>query len=153
MSPDMFALMVAWWRHFGVEAPAYGLMHDLPFRVPIAGDLMARLGAVRAHPANAIALLARGAPVLVYPGGDLDAYRPWSRRGEIVFARRTGFVRVALRTGAPIVPVVSSGAHDGFRVLTDGRTLVERLGLKRRTRLDVLPIALCLPWGSRSARR
>jgi 1-acyl-sn-glycerol-3-phosphate acyltransferase len=147
MSPDMFALMVAWWRHHGVDSRAYGLMHDLPFRIPFAGDLMARFGAVPARPANAIELLRRGARVLVYPGGDFDAYRPWSKRGEIVFGPRTGFVRVALRTGAPIVPVVSSGAHDGFRVLTDGRAIVERLGLKRRARLEVFPIALCLPWG------
>ncbi len=147
MSPDMFALMCAWWRHFGVDAPSYGLMHDVVFRVPIVGDLMARLGAVPADPANAVELLGRGAKVLVYPGGDIDAFRPWAQRHRIVFGKRTGFVRVALRAGVPIVPVVSVGAHEAFRVLTDGRWLVERLGLKRLARIEVLPIILCLPWG------
>src|SRR5439155_18910220 len=37
MAPDMFALMVAHWRAHGVEAPAYGLMHDLPFYAPLVG--------------------------------------------------------------------------------------------------------------------
>lgn len=147
MSPDMFALMVAWWRHFGVDTPAYGLAHDLPFHVPIINDLLARCGAVRARPANAAALLARGLKVLVYPGGDIDAFRPASKRHEIVFGERRGFVRVALRARAPIVPVVSVGAHDAFHVLTDGRALVRRLGLKRFSRVEVFPIALCLPWG------
>jgi 1-acyl-sn-glycerol-3-phosphate acyltransferase len=147
MSPDMFALMAAWWRHFGVDMPSYGLMHDLPFRFPFFGKLLSRLGAVHAHPANAEALLRRGAKVLVYPGGDIDAFRPWSKRHAIVFGERIGFVKVALRTRAPIVPVVSVGAHEAFRVLTDGRDLVKRLGLKRLARVEVLPIVLCLPWG------
>lgn len=147
MSPDMFALMAAWWRHFGVDSPAYGLMHDMPFRLPIVGGLMPSLGAVRARPGNALELLRRGAKVLVYPGGDIDAFRPWHRRHEIVFGERMGFVRVALRSGAPIVPVVSAGAHDAFRVLTDGRELVARLGLKRIARVEVFPVTLCLPWG------
>lgn len=147
MSPDMFALMVAWWRHFGVDAPSYGLMHDFPFHVPILGDAMARMGAVHADAHNAETLLARGAKVLVYPGGDIDAFRPWSKRNEIVFGERRGFVRVALRAQAPIVPIVSVGAHESFHILTDGRRFVQRLGLKRFGRVEVLPIALCLPWG------
>lgn len=147
MSPDMFALMVAWWRHFGVESPAYGLMHDMPFRLPIVGELMPRLGAVHARPGNAMELLRRGAKVLVYPGGDIDAFRPWSRRHEIVFGERKGFVRVALRAGVPIVPVVSAGAHEAFRILTDGRGVVRRFGLKRLARVEVFPVTLCLPWG------
>ncbi|MBI2395295.1 MAG: acyltransferase family protein [Deltaproteobacteria bacterium] len=146
MSPDMFGLMVAWWRSFGADAPAYGLMHDMPFRLPLLGDYMARLGAVPAHPANAHALLERDAKVLVYPGGDLDAFRPWARRHEIVFGERRGFVRVALRARAPIVPVVSAGAHEGCLVLTDGRRLADALGL-RRMRIEVLPICVGLPWG------
>lgn len=147
MSPDMFALMVAWWRHFGVEQPAYGLAHDVPFMIPIVGKLLRRCGAVPARPENAIALLRRGAKVLVYPGGDLDAFRSWSRRNEIVFGERRGFVRIALRARAPIVPVVSVGAHEAFRVLTDGTKLARAIGLKRLTRIEVLPIVTGLPWG------
>ncbi len=147
MAPDMFALMVAWWRRFGTDARAYGLMHDLPFRIPVLGRTMERLGAVHARPDNAVELLRRGAKVLVYPGGDLDAFRPWTRRNQVVFGERTGFVRVALRTQVPIVPVVSAGGHDVFRVLTDGRSIVRRLGLKRIARVEVFPISLCLPWG------
>ena len=147
MSPDMFALMVAWWRHFGVDTPAYGLAHDLPFRIPGLGDVLSRCGAVRARPANAAALLGRGFKVLVYPGGDIDAFRPASKKDEIVFGERRGFIRVALRARVPIVPIVSAGAHDGFHVLTDGRAMVRRLGLKRLARIEAFPVALCLPWG------
>lgn len=146
-TPDMFALMVAYWRHFGADAPAYGLMHDLVFRLPIIGPAMARFGAVPAHPGTAVALLERGARVLVYPGGDLDAFRSHARRHEVVFGRRRGFIKVALRAGVPIVPVVGLGAHESFRVLTDGTELARRLHLKRFTRMEVLPVIVGLPWG------
>ncbi len=147
MCPDMFALLHAWWHRFGVDSPAYGLMHDMPFRLPVVGELMPRLGAVHARPANATELLRRGAKVLVYPGGDIDAFKPWNRRHEIVFGERRGFVRVALRSRVPIIPVVSAGAHEAFRILTDGRDVVRRFGLKRIARVEVMPVTLCLPWG------
>lgn len=147
MSPDMFALMLAWWRRFGAEAPAFGLAHDFPFLIPGFGALMRKVGAVRASPVNAMELLRRDAKVLVYPGGDIDAFRPWSRRNEIVFGDRSGFVKIALRTGAPIVPVVSVGSHHALRILTDGRTFARKIGLARFARIDVFPVALCLPWG------
>jgi 1-acyl-sn-glycerol-3-phosphate acyltransferase len=147
MAPDMFSLMVAFWRRFGPELPAYGLAHDMVFHWPIAGRWIARLGAVPAHPENALALLGRGATVLVYPGGDLDAFKPFSERHQVKFGQRRGFVRVALRARAPIVPVVSVGAHETIRVLTDGRGLARALGLKRLARIEVLPVTLCLPWG------
>ncbi|MBI2897258.1 MAG: 1-acyl-sn-glycerol-3-phosphate acyltransferase [Deltaproteobacteria bacterium] len=147
MSPDMFALMVAYWRRWGADAPAYGLMHDLPSMIPFVGSAMARFGAVPARPATALDLLRRGAKVLVYPGGDLDAFKPHSRRHEIVFGRRRGFIRVALRAGVPVVPVVSVGAHEAFHVLTDGTNLARLLGTKRLTRVEVLPVTLGLPWG------
>jgi 1-acyl-sn-glycerol-3-phosphate acyltransferase len=146
MSPDMFGLMVAWWRERGADDAAYGLMHDMPFRIPLLGDAMARFGAVPAHPGHAHALLSRDAKVLVYPGGDLDAFRPYSKRHEIVFGERRGFVRVALRARAPIVPVVSVGAHEANYVVTDGRGIAKALGLKR-LRMEVMPISIGLPWG------
>ncbi len=147
MAPDTLALMAAWWRHFGVDEPSYGLAHDVAFRVPGLRELLLRVGAVPARQEVALALLRRGSKVLVYPGGDLDAFRPASRAGEVVFGARRGFVRAALRARVPIVPIVSAGAHEAFHVLTDGRALVRRLRLKRLTRIEVLPLVLCLPWG------
>ena len=41
-------------RTHGYEREAYGLMHDMPFRLPIVRELMPKLGAVHAKPANAI---------------------------------------------------------------------------------------------------
>lgn len=146
-TPDMFALMIAYWERYGVESPAYGLAHDLVFRVPLLGALLRRAGALPAGHRSALAALAADAKVLVYPGGDLDAYKPSSRRHEVIFGGRKGFIRLALRAGAPIVPVVSVGAHESFHVITDGSGFARASGWKRLTRMEVIPVIVGLPWG------
>jgi 1-acyl-sn-glycerol-3-phosphate acyltransferase len=147
MAPDMFSLMVAFWRAFGPERPAYGLAHDQSFRTPWVGSWLSKLGAVPARPGHARTLLARGASVLVYPGGEIDAFKPYRERHQVKFADRNGFVRTALRARVPIVPVISTGAHEGLLILTDGAELARVSGLKRWARIEVFPVALCLPWG------
>lgn len=147
MAPDMFALMIACWRHFGPAFPAYGLAHDVVMKGPGVGRMIARLGGVPAHPAHAATLLGRGATVLVYPGGDLDAFKPFADRHEVRFGKRTGFIKVALRAGVPIVPCVSVGAHETWIVLTDGIGFARRTGLKRLLRMETFPLFLALPFG------
>jgi len=69
--------------------------------------------------------------VLVYPGGDLDAYRHFDRRHEIVLGRRTGFVRVAQRCRVPIVPIVAHGAHRSAYIFTEGAAIADAIRLRR----------------------
>jgi len=148
MAPDMFSLMVASWHEWDpAERVAYGLAHDFVLRVPLVGRWLAKLGAVPASPHNAERLLGRNVAVLVYPGGDRDAFKASRDQHVVSFAGRKGFVRMALRTQAPIVPVVSVGAHGVFHLFTDGAGLARALGLKKYFRMDVLPIGLALPTG------
>ncbi len=145
--PDMFCHMVAFWRHASAERPSNGLMHDVPIHVPCAGAWLNASGALAANRDNAQRALERGAPVLVFPGGDLDACKPWSQRYTITFGKRRGFVRAAIRHGVPIVPVVSVGAHESLFIWSDGSKLAEALGLPRRARSNVAPLGFALPWG------
>jgi len=147
MTPDMWILMLAGWRRFGPDTPSYGLAHDQVMHLPIVARAIGLLGGVPARQDHASTLLARGAQVLVYPGGDVDTFKPWSERHTVKFGGRAGFVRLALRQQVPIVPVVSVGAHETFRVLTDGHRLAHALHLKELLRIEVLPVFLCLPWG------
>jgi 1-acyl-sn-glycerol-3-phosphate acyltransferase len=147
MAPDMFSLMVAFWQRVGPDYPSYGLAHDQVFAWPLVGRMIALLGGVPADPKNAETLLRRGSTVLVYPGGDVDAFKPYADRHRVTFGGRSGFIKLALRAGVPILPVVSTGAHETFRVLTDGRSVARALGLKKLFRVEVLPFILCLPWG------
>jgi 1-acyl-sn-glycerol-3-phosphate acyltransferase len=152
-SPDMFMLMYDWFRHYGPERPAYGLAHPSVWKYfgPVAISA-ARSGAIVAHPKMAMAALKQEAAVLVYPGGAEDVFRPYRQRHQIHLAGRKGFIKVALREHAPIVPVVSIGAHDDPIVLTDIYPMLERLhdlGMPWLFGIDpvVFPVYLGLPWG------
>ncbi|MCZ7682308.1 MAG: acyl-phosphate glycerol 3-phosphate acyltransferase [Sandaracinaceae bacterium] len=102
---------------------------------------------MRAHRENALRALRTGGAVLVYPGGDLDAYRPFSARDRIVFGPRAGFVRVARDAGVPIVPIVTQGAHRSAIIVHEGEWLARALGLRAFARIERCPVALALPWG------
>jgi len=145
--PDMFCHMVAFWRRYSPERLSYGLMHDMPFHVPAAGAWLNASGAIAANPANARKALSAGAGVLVFPGGDVDACKPFGKRYSIEFGKRRGFIRTAIRAGVPVVPVVSVGGHQSVYIWSDGRRLAEALRLPRIARSNVAPIGFALPWG------
>ena len=146
--PDICGTLGSLWDARGPEAPLYALAHDFAMRhFQPFGALLQRFGALRAKPENALRALRAGAQVLVYPGGDLDAYRHARRRDEVVLGSRTGFVRVAQAAGVPIVPIVAHGAHRSAYIFSEGEAIARMLKLKQRARLERFPLALALPWG------
>lgn len=146
--PDLACTTALLWRARGPDHPLYALAHDFAFRhfTPL-GRALQRLGGVRAAPENARKVFAAGGSALVYPGGDLEAYRATRDRDRIVLGERTGFVRVARDAGVPIVPIVAHGAHRSAWIVDDGRAIAEAIGLHRWARLERFPIAFALPWG------
>ena len=117
------------------------------FRIPGLSNFLVRCGGLIANHRNADRVFAAGRKILVAPGGNLEAFRPWRERFTIKFGGHTGFARVALRHRVPIIPVVFAGGHESFFVISDGRWLVERFSLHRRFRMDTFPLVLGLPWG------
>ena len=133
----------------GTDHPAYSLAYDLLFAFPVVGPFLRRIGAIPASSAEAEAALDAGALVLDYPGGDWEACRPWLDRNTIDFGGRTGFVRLALRTGVPVVPVVAHGSHDSVVVVSRGEAIARALGLGA-AHIKVFPILL-VPFGLTTA--
>ena len=144
--PDYWAFLRHWVRERGVDSPLYSLGFDFMFSMPGVGAMARRLGTVPANHDNGARLLSAGYPVLVYPGGDEDDYRPWTERHRVDLHGRHGFVRLALRQQVPVIPVVSHGSHDAIVVLSRGDALAHRLGLER-LRINILPVVAGLPWG------
>ena len=145
--PDMPILMTAWWRQRGVEEPVYGLFHSFFLGLPGVRDPLTKFGALEAGWDAAEAVLRDGGIVVVYPGGDHEAFRPWSKRNQIDFAGRTGFIKLALRTGVPIVPAVTHGVQDSIVVVSRGERLAQVMPHLKRWRLKVMPIMVGPPWG------
>ncbi len=119
--PDTWVTALAIVDRRGTAHPAYTLTYDLLFALPLVGTFLRRIGAIPASTDDAVHALAEGALVLDYPGGDWEACRPWSERNRIDFGGRSGFARLALQTGVPIVPVVAHGSHDSVVVVARWR--------------------------------
>lgn len=147
LTPDTWILAVALVRERGLDDVPYALAHQVVMEAPGTNQMLTAMGAVAANPENAHRVFEAGFKVLVYPGGDIDSFRPSRDRNRIVFGPRRGYVRLALREGVPIIPVVSAGSHEGWWVLSDGRWLSRILQTHRFLRTDVLPITLSVPWG------
>ena len=152
-APDMFMFMYDWFRRFGTERLAYGLMHPTVWKVaPAIAKQAVECGAIVANPKMAIAALQKDAALVVYPGGAQDVFRPYHLRQKIYFANRKGFIKLALRENAPIVPVISKGAHDSLIILGDFYEQIQQLhewGMPWLFGIDpvVFPVYLGLPWG------
>jgi len=144
--PDTPALLAAWYRKNGVENPLVALSFDLIFAVPRARDFFRRLAQVPANHRNAEAAIDRGAAVLVYPGGLEDIARPWTDRNRIELAGNKGFIKLALRKGVQVIPVVGHGGHESSIVLTRGRRIAKALGLNKY-RTYSMPLVFTIPWG------
>jgi 1-acyl-sn-glycerol-3-phosphate acyltransferase len=145
MTPDTGVFTLAFNAYFGVERAFYQLAHNLVLTMPGLASLR-KLGTVAASPANARKALQSGAVLLVYPGGDYEVHRPSWQGHRVDFARRKGFIRLALEENVPIVPVVSIGGQETALFLSRGERLARLLALDRMFRLKVLPISLSLPW-------
>ena len=75
-SMDGFFLGAAWYRHTGGKEPLHFLAHDVMVSLPILGNLLLKLGAIRAGHHTAAQAFARNRKVVVFPGGNYEALRP-----------------------------------------------------------------------------
>jgi 1-acyl-sn-glycerol-3-phosphate acyltransferase len=144
LTPDVLVFAPAFYDKFGFDRPLFTLAHSALFVGPM-GDWLRRAGAVEATRENAEKALHAGALVLVFPGGDYDSYRP-TFANKIDFAGRTGYVRTAVESDVPIVPMVSIGGQEMQLFITRGNWLAKRLGLER-LRAEILPVTFGFPFG------
>lgn len=144
---DAWTVGVQWWRRFGSERPLHGTAHDALMAMPVLGGYFRRMGVLPAAPDSIASALAAGRDVALWPGGERDSLRPWTQRDKAVLAGRKGFVKLAIRSCVPIVPISTVGGPDSMPVLATGRRLAKWLQLDRVARLKMFPIALQAPWG------
>lgn len=144
---DAWTVGVQWWRRFGQERKLHGTAHDALMAIPLIGRYFRAMGVLPAAPDSIATALAEGRDVALWPGGEVDSLRPWTERERANLAGRTGFVKMAIRAGVPIVPIATVGGADAMPVLIRGDQLSKTLRLDKILRLKVFPLALSLPWG------
>ncbi len=81
--------------------------------LPFVGTFFARCGQVVGVPENARALLSNEEILLVFPEGSRGISKPIQNRYQLTDFG-LGFMRLALETGTPIVPVAVVGAEEQF---------------------------------------
>ncbi|HSD88802.1 MAG TPA: lysophospholipid acyltransferase family protein, partial [Kofleriaceae bacterium] len=79
--------------------------------VPFASYLFSRWGQITGTPENCRRLLSAEEAVLVFPEGARGISKPFSKRYQLEEFGK-GFMRLALETGAPIIPVAVVGAEE-----------------------------------------
>jgi 1-acyl-sn-glycerol-3-phosphate acyltransferase len=116
-----------------------GMAEFFLFKLPFVGSAAARMGALVGTPANCISMLEGGECVMVFPEGARGANKPFRKRYQLQ-RFGTGFMRLALETGTPIVPVAVVGSEEQQPGLANLEDFGRRLGLPS------FPITVSMPW-------
>lgn len=129
-----------------LKRPVTFLVHQVAWTLGV-GRFVEALGGRPGSSVSVEEAFASGHHVAVFPGGDIEAAKTTRNRNVVTFAGRSGFARVAMEYGVPVVPVVTAGAGESLLVLSDGQRLAKALRLPQLLRVKALPVSLSFPWG------
>jgi 1-acyl-sn-glycerol-3-phosphate acyltransferase len=107
--------------------------------LPFVSPFMARCGQVLGDPANSRYLLEQEEAILVFPEGVQGISKTWRNRYRLQ-EFGSGFMRLALETRTPIVPVAILGMEDAIPALATSKTLARLIGAPS------FPITPTFPW-------
>jgi 1-acyl-sn-glycerol-3-phosphate acyltransferase len=116
------------------------LVEDTVFHLPFLGPIMNRIGGVRADPENAERLLLKDELVAVFPEGEKGMGKLWKDRYRLQRFGRGGFVKLALRTHSPIIPVAVVGAEEAAPMLGKVTWFAKNIGI------PWIPVTPTFPW-------
>ncbi len=137
---DAIMLSYAVVRHLGQEMQPRPLLEDRFFYFPYLGTILNRYGAVRACQENAQRLLADGKIIVSFPEGEKGSTKHFRERGRIQRFGRGGVIRLAMATGAPVIPVTILGPEETYPTL--GRVSL----IKKTFGVAQMPISPIFPW-------
>lgn len=113
--------------------------------LPFVSTFMARCGQIVGTPENCRRLLSADESILVFPEGVRGLNKPFKERYQLQ-KFGIGFLRLALESGAPIVPCGVVGAEEQAPALLDLKPLAKLLGFPA---FPITPTLLPFPLPSR----
>jgi len=146
---DSGALLV--WYHGPVPVDYFGLMAKIYKRdgrmintivdrclinLPGFENVQKYLKASAAGKGYCVDLLENGELLAVAPGGSREALFDETYSSD--WGDRTGFAKVALLTGAPIIPIFTENIREAYRTMSTGRTIWRYIF--NQTKLPMIPI-------------
>jgi len=133
------ALMLGHQIHLATQRVPRIIAHKLWFLNPKISVHAKKMGLVAANLENGLKVLNRKQPLLLFPEGEEGNFKPSKYRYRLRRFRR-GFVRLALQTGAPIVPTVVIGAEETHITVKQIRWAKDLLGIIIPVPLNVIPL-------------
>jgi 1-acyl-sn-glycerol-3-phosphate acyltransferase len=106
--------------------------------LPVVNEAFARSGVVLGDPINCRNILLDDQAILVFPEGARGSGKVWKDRYKLRRLGR-GFLRLALQTGSPVVPVSVVGSEESIVSVYDWQ------GLARLIKAPYIPISPLLP--------
>ena len=137
---DATMISIAIMREHPLPRYARFLVLNWAFELPYVSMAIRKVGGVVASPHNALRLLEDDQLVAVFPEGVKGTGKPYAERYRLQRFGRGGFVELALRSGAPIVPVAVVGSEEIYPKLGEA-TLLARL-----TGAPFFPLTPLFPW-------
>ena len=116
------------------------LAADLAFRMPFMGPLARKTGNSLATPDDSHRLLSDGELLGVFPEGYKGVGKPFRERYHLQRFGRGGFIELALRARAPLVPVSIVGSEEIYPKIGDLKLLA------RLFNLPYFPVTPTFPW-------
>ena len=104
------------------------LVLNWAFDLPWFSVAIRKVGGVVASPYNAMRLLEQDQLVAVFPEGVKGTGKPYGERYQLQRFGRGGFAEIALRTGAPIVPVAVVGSEEIYPKIAELPALGRLIG-------------------------
>jgi 1-acyl-sn-glycerol-3-phosphate acyltransferase len=108
--------------------------------LPFFSALFTKLGQVLATEENGLRLLEQDELVAVFPEGIKGVGKLFKERYHLARFGRGGFMRMALRTQAPVIPVSVVGAEETYISLYKSPTIARMIGF------PFFPISITWPW-------
>jgi 1-acyl-sn-glycerol-3-phosphate acyltransferase len=125
---DATMISVGLLREHPLPRYARFLVLNWAFQLPYVSVAMRKVGGVVASPYNALRLLEQDELVAVFPEGAKGAGKPFKDRYRLERFGRGGFVEIALRTGAPIVPVAVVGSEEIYPKIAEAPAVARLIG-------------------------
>lgn len=133
------ALMLSYEIFLKKKRIAHIIAHKLWFLVPDISVHAKKLGLVPANFSNGLKILKRDEALILFPEGEEGNFKPSRYRYRLRPFRR-GFIRLALQTGAPIVPAIVIGAEETHITLSQIRWAKDLLGILIPVPLNMVPL-------------
>lgn len=109
-----------------------GLLASSILQFPVVRNILTSIGCVDASRKSALKCLSKGKSLGISSGGIAEMFEnhPKSKQETILLRKRKGFIKLALQSGASIVPVYVFGNTSAMSVITDPWGVLQSISRK-----------------------